>query len=69
MLLDLQGIQGPIQAVILMNKPYVCDDNDMLTISLVTEEVWKTNFDGQVIKRVVLHFSRLKVPIASVMRF
>lgn len=52
-----------------MNEPYVCDDNDVLTVPLVAEKVWEANFEGQIIKCVVLHIIRLKIYIASVMRF
>lgn len=51
------------------NLPYICDDNDVLTVPLVTEKVWKANFEGQIIKCVVLHFNWLKISIASVMGF
>lgn len=49
--------------------PYICDYNDVLTVPLVAEKVWKANFEGQIIKCVILHFNRLKISIASIMRF
>lgn len=51
------------------NLPHICDNYNMFTVSLVAVKVWKANFNIQIIKNVVFHFSRLKICIASIMGF
>lgn len=66
-LLDEKGIKCPIQAVVMMHKPYVGNDHNMFTISLVTVQVRKAQFNMQVIEGEIFHSGSLKLPIASIM--
>lgn len=50
-----------------MSKPYISNDDNMLTVSLMAVQVRETQFDIQVIEGAVFHVSSLKLPIASVM--
>lgn len=51
------------------NSPDICNDNNVLAVSLVTVKVRKADFNAQVIKGIVFHFSSLKVCVASFTRF
>lgn len=58
-LVGQERVELLVQTVTLMGQSYVCDDDEVLAVSLVTVEVGEAHFDLQIHKLGVLHLGLL----------